>query len=609
VSHDASRSAAAAAAQGVEGAAALNIRAARAFVDNLAASGVRDVCLAPGSRSAPLAFAFDAHPAVRVRVVTDERDAAFFALGIARASGAPTAVLCTSGTAAANFLPAVVEASLSNVPLIVLTADRPPELRDTGAPQTIRQPGLYAQYVRWGVDAAAPSGGMPIDAYFATLACRAAAVAVRDSGPVHVNVPFREPLWSNDALALLETGIARTTTARVGFTGARRSPSASDLSELVRRLSARERGLVVCGPGTGVAGDLDAYAGLAHALGWPLLVDALSGLRYGAAAVSQAHDVLVDGYDVLLRDEAFRASYRPDAVLRFGGLPTSKALIRFLADEGPGLQIAVTSNGSYADPDFVVSDVIEGDCADVAAGLLRALDDATPGDSGWLRAWVDASRTATSALRSHAETIREPFEGAIARAVADALPDGAQLFVGNSLPVRALDTFAGAGERAIRVLASRGANGIDGVTATALGVAVAGEGPTGLLTGDLSFLHDIGALQIAARHGIRMTIVVIDNDGGGIFSFLERPADEAAFERLFATPHGLDVRAAVETCGGRFVNVDTCCELSRALGGMIAGAGLGVVRICTDRERTVRAHRECLEAGLAASIRRAGQAA
>ena len=601
---------------------AANVRAAAALLDNLAAAGVREVCISPGSRSAPLALIAGSHPGLQHYVITDERDAAFFALGIAKRAGRPAAVLCTSGTAAANFAPAVAEASLGRVPLIVMTADRPTELRDAGAAQTIRQPGLFASHVCWSVDAAVPEESWPLERYFGTLACRAVAAARRCRAPVHINVPFREPLWSDAALERVPRG--KISGPRVDYSHAATGIDDATVRRLASRLLACERGLLVCGPGTADENDLDAFVDLARALGWPLLLDPLSGMRFGALHAADGASVVVDAYDVLLRSETFAAAHRPDLVLRFGAPLTSKVLVRFLADQSAASQIAAWPGGMWADPDFVVSDVIECDpmplVTAIGADLLgsgapKASTSAArarrsqPKDEArsWLESWADGQTAVRASLSRSVLGAGQAFEGAIASTIVDSLPEGSTLFVGNSLPVRAVDTFAAATDRRIRVLANRGANGIDGVTATALGAASVSHAPSVLFTGDLSFLHDVGALQIAHRHRLSLTIVIANNDGGGIFSFLQRPAKAGLFEELFATPHGIELGRAVEMCGGRHRAVSVFSDLASTLASALRDGGLQVVEIATDRERTVRLHQECVDLALADADRALGK--
>lgn len=567
-----------------------NERAAAALFDELARAGVRDVAIAPGGRSTPLAIALAREARLRARVITDERDAAFFALGAAIASGRPAAVACTSGTAAANFAPAVVEAFWAGVPLLVLTADRPPELRDCGAAQTIRQPQLFGRHVKWETELLTPGGDVPDEAHARAVACRAVAIARREpAGPVHLNLPFREPLvgagdWSfgraRDAAgtpftAVTEPRLHADDAAVAGFAAA--APG--------------RRGLIVCGPQLPAAA-IDAVAALAAALDWPILADPLSGMRHGAHDRSR----LVDTHDVLLRDAAFCREHAPEFVLRLGAQPTSKPLNRFLASCG-ATQVLVTPALLWPDPDFVVTQVVAGEVADFCARVVRAL----PAEAGAPAAWPAGWQRAGSAVRARLDALlvaeTEILEGALAARLLAALPDGALLMVGNSMPVRDIDTFVGTSGRRLRLVANRGANGIDGVLATALGMAAVHPGPTYLLLGDLSLLHDIGALQIAARHRLDLGIVVANNDGGGIFSFLPQAGLGDAFEPFFGTPHGLGFADAARMCGIDYRRVDDLAGLEAAVA---PRPGVRLVEVPTRRDRNVERSRALIAAALAA---------
>ncbi|MBI5505198.1 MAG: 2-succinyl-5-enolpyruvyl-6-hydroxy-3-cyclohexene-1-carboxylic-acid synthase, partial [Deltaproteobacteria bacterium] len=561
--------------------------AARCLVGELARAGLREACLAPGSRSTPLALALAESAAIRTRVFTDERSLAFFALGVAKAASAPVAIVCTSGTAAANLLPAVVEASLGAAALLVLTADRPPELRDCSAPQTIDQVGIYGSHVRWAFDVPILDIGEPAERYYRALAMRAlAAACAHNSGPVHLNLPFREPFWDDsftgdpraavtraaaaatdqrpaDAAGRSSAGASAETPAQAaqGFAGVSCSPSRLDEREaraLAERIAGAQRGLIVCAGQPLPAGDI---AALAAALDWPILADPLSGLRYGG------HDrsLVVDAYDVLLRDETFCSGHRPDVIVRFGSTPAPRSLQMFLTQSWPCDHLLVAPSG-WPDPFHACSGIVRSEpgrlCRDLTATLAR-----TATRSDWTACWLRASRAARSALDASldavVESAGETFEGAVVRAVArvtaDAGGERPALFVGNSMPIRDVDAFFGQSERPLSVLANRGASGIDGVLSTALGVAATREQPTVLVLGDLSFLHDVTALAVAARLRIPLVTVVINNNGGGIFSFLAQQGLEAVFEPLFATPHDVDLAATAAALlpGGYELAADT----------------------------------------------------
>ena len=580
-------------------AAHANAVAAGALVDELARAGVRDVCVAPGARSTPLVLAVASHPALRPWVVTDERSAGFFAVGLARASRRAVAVVCTSGTAVANLGPAVAEASFAEVPLLLLTADRPTELRDCGAPQTIRQPGLFAHHARWSVDAAVPDDGAALAAYFRSLACRAVGTAVAaPMGPVHLNLPFREPLLDP---TVARAGSHADTGRPDGRPWTAVAPATlgvghDTVAELTRIARSSRRGLLVCGPATGTQPSYVAAADLGRRLGWPVLADPLSGVRHGP------HDrsAVLDAYDIVLRSPVFRDRHGADVIMRFGAVPTSKALQQYLSTTCAMHHVLVAAPGTWPDPLATVSAVVHADAAEVCDRMSEEVrDEPSARDAGWLAAWRDADDTVRRAVAAQLDAEPDLGELHVAPDLVAMLPDDAVLVVGNSLPVRHVDTFVGGTDKPLRILANSGANGIDGVLSTALGVAAGSGRPTALLVGDLSFLHDLGGLQIAARHSVDLLVVVLNNDGGAIFSFLPQAGLGSVFERYFATPHGLDLEPAVRMCGGTFARAATRDAFRSAVRDVLRRRGLRVIEVRSTRDQTRNRHAAIVEHALA----------
>ena len=563
-----------------------NTAFARAVVDEWVRNGLTDACVAPGSRSTPMALALAADDRVRVHVVLDERSAAFVALGLGRATGRPAVVLCTSGTAAANFHPAVLEAHLGRVPLIVATADRPAELHDVGAGQTMDQTHLYGRAVRWFVDLGAPDDRPGAGAVWRATAARAVGVATGPvPGPVHWNLPFREPLVPTGA-PLVDApgrdGGAPWTRSEVALRAAPRDAVAR-VAALVR---AHPRGVIVAGWGAGA--DPALVARVSDLCAWPVLADPISGLRV---------DDAISTYDPLLRDADFAATHRPDAVLRLGA-PTSG---RIGSEWVAGVPTVVVDPGeAFSDP---ARDAVERVAADPDP-FLRALAvtlDGGRADRTWLDEWLAAERTVRAALDAHLDATDEPFEGRIARDVVAGVPDGATVLVASSMPVRDVESFA-APRDGVRVVANRGVNGIDGVVSTALGLGLAG-GPVVALLGDLCFLHDSGGLLGAARRDVDVTFVVVDNDGGGIFSFLpQASAVPEHFEALWGTPHGIDLAALAAVHSIPVTEVDRAGALVDAVRVSLAAGGVRMVRVRTDRDANVTAHRAAW-AAVAAAIR------
>ena len=539
------------------------------FTDELIRCGLREVVLAPGSRSTPLAMAFfeaGQQQRMRLHVRIDERSAAFTALGLAKASRRPVAVLCTSGTAAANFHPAVIEADESGVPLIVLTADRPPELRGIGANQAIDQIKLYGAAVRWFSEAGLPEDRPGMAVYWRSLACQAWAYAAghvgglgQGSGPVHLNLPFREPLvpaGGDDGTEWPESLAGRPG----GQPWTRFHGQDAPAGEL--ELPWTESGVVVCGDG-----DYDALTlvELAERAGWPVLAEPSSGGRRGPNALS--------AYQYLLATPEFVRAHQPDLIVSAGRPGLSRAQIAFLgAGLGAGAArrhvVVAQGPGRWADPQRAATDV---------AAALRLTG--TPGGKAWLEGWQradEAARRAVDAILDGDENLTEPR---LARDLASALPEGALLWSASSQPVRDIDL--GLLPRAdLRVLASRGTSGIDGTTSSAIGAALAHGGPAFALIGDLAFLHDAAGLALGPDEPRPdLCLVVVNNDGGGIFSTLEQAAFPGSFERLFGTPHGASLHHLAAAFGLPYQRLEQPGDLTKAL----QGTGLRIVEAQTSR--------------------------
>ncbi len=556
-----------------------NTAFARAVVDEWARAGVTDACVAPGSRSTPLALALAGDGRVRVHIHLDERSASFFALGLAKATGRPAVVLCTSGTAAANFHPAVVEAHHGGVPLVVCTADRPFELRDTGAGQTIDQVSLYGNAVRWSVDVEAHADApAPVTRAWRAVAARAVTEATGTRpGPVHVNVAFREPLVPTGQPLVdvpPRTGGEPWTRVSRGAVG----PPAAVVDGLVRV----ERGMIVAGWGA----ELDARVldRLAAALGWPVLADPISNLRTGTHAVST--------YEALVR-AGFGDNHRPDVVLRFGAPLTSKMTTTWLHESGARHVVVHAAGGAWLDPYRDADEIVACDPTALAGALAERVGRER---SRWCDEWLHAELVARRALADLLDASQDVFEGRVARDVVAAVPEGGNVVVASSMPVRDVEAFA-APRTGVRFFANRGVNGIDGFVSTALGIAAGSPGhPTVALAGDLCFLHDANGLLGAARRELDAVFVVLDNDGGGIFSFLPQADGRTHFEELFATPQHVDLAALAAVHGIPASRVDKAADVVPALDDAIARRGVHVVIATSDREENVARHRAAWDA-------------
>ncbi|PTX63354.1 2-succinyl-5-enolpyruvyl-6-hydroxy-3-cyclohexene-1-carboxylate synthase [Melghirimyces profundicolus] len=559
-----------------------------AFVDELARSGLEHAVVSPGSRSTPLAMALQAHPKLKIWIHVDERSAGFFALGLAKALGKPTALLCTSGTAAANYFPAVVEANLARVPLVVLTADRPHELRDVGAPQAVDQLGMYGTHVKWFAEMALPEAKEPVLRYARTFAARAVGTSMAGPmGPVHLNFPFREPLVPDLAAPSLWERAARgeASAPYVRVESGQRTLPSEELDRWAKELSGMERGLIVCGPQDDPRLG-EAVHRLAGALGFPVLADPLSQLRSGP----HSKEWILEGYDAFLRDREAVETLAPEVVIRFGAMPVSKAYFLYLKAHPECRQIVVDPDGGWREPSLLATDMVYADPVGFCEGVVSRLGSDRK-ELPWSRFWKELNREVREILAE--ETRKDvPFEGRIFPELAELFPDNGLLFAGNSMPVRDMDSFFFNTSRSIRTMANRGANGIDGVVSTALGAAAAGNRIT-LVLGDLSFYHDLNGFLPAKRYGLDATVVVVNNEGGGIFSFLPQAgqAESSTFETLFGTPVGLDFACAVEMYGGRLERPDSWEAFRQAYISSLNQKGLTVIEVRTDRAENVRLHR------------------
>lgn len=557
----------------------LSAALSRTLVDEWARAGVTTAAVSPGSRSTPLALALAADGRIAVHVFLDERSGSFFALGAAKATGRPAVVLCTSGTAAAEFHPAVLEAYHARVPLLVCTADRPPELRDTGAGQAVDQLKLYGDSLRWFAEVGAPSPADATSSYWRSVAARAAATAAGPpAGPVHLNLAFREPLVPSGAEIVLPPG--RDDGAPwVTSAGRRPQPDTADVDRLAFLAAAETRGVIVVGWGAGV--DPEAVERFSAATRWPVLADPLSGARQGPNAIST--------YDALLRSPGAVKSLRPDVALRLGAPLTGRAGSSWL--DASVRQVLVDPDGAWLDPNRSSAERIAAD----PTALLDAVTARGPARSSsfWLSTWLSAERAARRGVDRLLDSWSEPFEGRIARDLVSGLPAGATLVVGSSMPVRDVESFAPA-RAGLRFLSNRGVNGIDGFVSTVLGAASAG-GPTLALCGDLTFLHDAGGLLGAGRRRLDATFVVLDNDGGGIFNFLPQAGIDH-FVDLFATPQGVDLAQLAAVHGVDSERVTKADDLMPAVDRALAAGGVRLIVVPTDRADNVSRHREAFAA-------------
>ena len=552
----------------------------QAFVDELARCGLEHAVTCPGSRNAPLLLALAGDERIACHSVIDERSAGFVALGAAKASGRPAAIAVTSGTAAANLLPAVVEAHEARVPLVVMTADRPPELREVGAGQSIDQIKLFGTAAKWFVEVGSHEPGRDTAVHHRALGCRAYHTAAGGRpGPVHLNFPLREPL--GPLAEPLDPGDWRGRPDGRPWTTVHDeppSPRSSSIAELAARISSAARGAIVCGPSAEPLGP--PAARLAAATGWPLLAEPTSGARCGPH--DRSH--VVAHYDALLRSQRFAERHRPQAVVRLGDTPTSKPLRAWLAGT---TQVVVDPHGAWHEPTRSAELILRASAGTTCEALAAELEARIAGDESWLAAW----RAADALVPPLLDSVPDPFEPKAYAALEPALPDRSTIWVSSSMPVRDIETFFPQTGKELRFLANRGANGIDGVVSSALGAAVTSGGRAWLATGDLALVHDLGGLVASGRLEAELTILCVNNGGGGIFDFLPvaAQADAAVFERHIATPSGIEPARVAALAGLNHAVARTPAEIGAAV------ARPGLVEVPTDRGDSVRLHRELFE--------------
>ena len=553
---------------------------ATVLVDELVRHGVTDAVLAPGSRSTPLALAFTADERVRVHVRIDERSAAFLALGLVRGSGRPVPVMCTSGTATAHFHAAVMEADQSRLPLLVLTADRPPELRGVGANQAVDQVNIYGTAVRWSCDVGVPESREDSVRFWRSLISRTVATAFGRSGgpagPVHLNLPFREPLTPDDDGAGFPYGLDGRADGSPWTSSGRALAHAP--AELARLVESAIRGVLVAGDGLS-ATEVTALVEFAERSGWPVIAEPHSNARRPSVAVM--------GTDALLRHEAFTERHQPDLVVVAGRVALSRALLGWLAGQR---YIVLDRDGAWSDPGRQAAAIHRCDVA--------ALSELTGRDSSdWAERWRGAGQLVAEAIDRTIDGTDDLNEPRVARDLAAALPDGAALVAASSMPIRDLDLTMRP-RTGLTIVANRGVSGIDGFVSTAQGVSLGRDGPTWALAGDLSLLHDANGLAVDRPADV--TYVVVNNNGGGIFSLLPQATsvEPATFERLFGTPHHVDLAALASAYGVGYCLASSTDEFAHEI--TPAPKGLRMVEVKTDRAANAALHDRLRQAAAAA---------
>lgn len=567
------------------------------FVEALSAAGVGDVCISPGSRSTPLTLAFARSGHFRIWTLLDERSAGFFAVGLARV-GRPVALVCTSGSATANYYPAVMEASAARLPLLVLTADRPPEMHQVGANQTTTQTQLYVPLVKCTINMPVPVNQPDLHRHAEATAWRLMQVATaQPAGPVHLNWPLREPLIPPPR----EPGDVHRRVRRTYTAVSLPHPDAIGMLHEV--VTSSHRGLVICGPQSESA-FAEAVLGLAARLQVPVIADVLSQTR--RASDEGLSTCVVDTHDLWIRDADVANRVTPDWILQFGGTPTSKPLAQFLQQRaGRVRHVIVDVDANWRDATFSATDIVTGDATAVCQALCERLDPRVDTQMGtqsdaripaqWRALWQALQTAARDALTDAvARSLPRDavgLEGRILLELAEHLTGVGGLFLGNSMPVRDAESFLPALPASVQVLANRGVSGIDGVVSSAAGAAAGLCKKTVLVIGDVSFYHDQNGLLAAAQNHLDLLVVLVNNDGGGIFSFLPQANYPDTFSQ-FRTAHGLDFKPVVEMYGGEYQRADDWTTFRDTLPVLLERPGLRVLEVRTNIDENVRLHRE-----------------
>ncbi|MGE7912600.1 2-succinyl-5-enolpyruvyl-6-hydroxy-3-cyclohexene-1-carboxylic-acid synthase [Lysinibacillus xylanilyticus] len=546
------------------------------MVASLVQAGVENVVVSPGSRSTPLAYAFASTKQLHMYRQVDERSAAFFALGIAKATAKPVVLLCTSGTAAANYFPAIVEANYARVPLIVITADRPHELREVGAPQAINQPNLYGTNVKWSVDFPLADGAAPTLPFIERHIARAVALAMSAPfGPVHINVPFREPLLIDFREELPEATFKHSSMGQL-------IPSMATQQELAEILRATKRGFIIIGE-LALGTDVTIMWEFVRQLKWPVIVESLSNMR--SSVPDDCLPYLITTYDAIMKSEDFKAIVAPDTVLRLGAQPVSKFIMQFITKTQPNAYIVVDEDPMFRDSTGVSTHFVH---ASIGEWLTQLEISETALETEYLAEWQDANDIALEYIEHYSDGAID--EGAMVSRLLKMIPSGSDIFVSSSMPVRDIDTFLMATPKDIQIVANRGTNGIDGVVSTAMGFSQGNNRETYLLIGDLAFLHDVNGLIASRYQECNLTIIVMNNDGGGIFSYLPQSKVEAHYEDLFGTPTALKFHDIAKMYDMDYIRVNDISELSVKFTTM-KKRPMRLIEIFTNREENVYAHR------------------
>ncbi|MEE9449545.1 MAG: 2-succinyl-5-enolpyruvyl-6-hydroxy-3-cyclohexene-1-carboxylic-acid synthase [Ignavibacteriaceae bacterium] len=570
------------------------------FVKQLSSAGVKFACISPGSRSTPLTFSLAKNDKIKCFVNIDERSSAFFALGLAKASKTPVAVVTTSGTAAAELYPAIIEAYQQRVPLIICTADRPPELLNTGANQTINQYNLYNNHIRWFRNVGLPSLKKIKLRRLQQMALRAVEIStIKDKGPVHLNFPFRKPLepfsFTDEVDSLLikdiDRGIKKIKPSKKKFDSEklRRTKRFKEIADVITN---EKKGIIIAGPIEYNFNVRKQLKNLSSLTGYPIIADASSHLRF---KVSKNDKKILSNYHAFLRSSEFSISHKPKLILHFGRTPTSSALENFLENcDAP--RYMINEFGDWFDPSRKSKAVVKFNPENFVTEIINHLTELNlkRNNSDWSENFNKAEALAEKIKTEVIGKSTFPNEPGIIKNILEALPNKAHILIGNSLPIRDFDNYAACNKKDLLVYFNRGASGIDGITSTAIGIAQLKE-PAFLLTGDLSFLHDLNALPIANKYSAGLTIILINNNGGGIFESLPVSNDRSILKEYFLTPHNLNLKNIITSFGIEYKLVRSRAVLNDSIKGSVGNKKLKVLEIKTDAAKSFKLRNKYLE--------------
>jgi len=562
------------------------------FVKELSLQGVKYASISPGSRNTPLTIAFAKNKKIKTYIHIDERSSGFFALGLAKASGTPVAIVCTSGTATAELYPAIIEAYQQRVPLIVCTADRPPELLDMGANQTINQRNIYKNHIRYFNDVGLPTPTVKKIQQLKNTAQRAVLESTAKSrGPVHLNFPFRKPFEPKTYTDEIDSKILEFSNKKIKQNKAVINLLDKDISKqpwfnkIIRQIKKSKKGLIIVGPENYNSKFLKNCQTLSHKLGYPVLADGTSQLRFGR----HPKENIITVFDAFLRSNKFVQNHQPDIILQFGRTITSKGLDTFL-EKCDAPRFMINEYGDWFDP----SDQAVGSYACkpylFCEKILEHINLNTQHKKNhiWLKSFKNAEAVSLKLKNRIVDNSSFPNEGRIINEIIKTVPDDCQIMLSNSMPVRDFDYFASNTNKKIVIFNNRGASGIDGITSTALGISAAGNKPTVLITGDLAFYYDMNGLLSARNYKIPLVIVLINNNGGGIFEILPISNYKEIFNKYFVVPHNMDFSPFVKAYGGRYKGIKSWKDFNISLRSAIRSKKLNVIEVKTNASKSLQ---------------------